>query len=53
MPTKLAVKIKKGRFVIVHRDMPDPDEAKRLWREGKSAQWILEQARKKRKKEEE
>lgn len=48
MPVKLTVRFKKGRFVIVRKDLPDPDEAKRLWKEGKSAQWIIEQAKKKR-----
>lgn len=31
--------------------MPDLDEAKRLWMEGKSAQWILEQAKRRTKSE--
>ena len=44
--TKLSVRIKKGRFVLVSRDMPDLEEAKRMWREGKSAQQILEEHKK-------
>lgn len=45
---KLGVKIKNGRFVITCRDMPDPDEARRLWREGKTREeFVKEQRRKK------
>ena len=46
MPHKLSVRIKDGRCEVVAKVVPDLDEAKRLWMEGKSAQWIMEQARK-------
>jgi hypothetical protein len=43
------VKFEQGKFTVVRKEMPDLDEAKRLWREGKSAQYILEQAQARRK----
>ena len=50
MPTKLGVKIVHGKVELQTREVPDLDEAKRLWMEGKSAQHILEEAKRKRKK---
>jgi len=50
LPTKLSLKFVRNKLVLVGEDRPDPEEAKRLWREGKSAQWILEQERRKRKR---
>ena len=47
MPTKLGMSFRNGKSVIVANEVPDLDEAKRLWREGKSAQYILEQHKKK------
>lgn len=46
------MKFKNGKAVLTHHVMPDPDEAKRLWKQGKSAQWIIEQTRKREKEEE-
>lgn len=48
MPTKLGLRIQRGRFVLTRKDVPDLEEAKRLWKEGKSAQWIIENAKRKR-----
>jgi hypothetical protein len=45
--TKIALKFEKGKCKLVAKTMPDPEEAKRMWREGKSAQYILEQAKRK------
>jgi len=50
LPTKLGVKIVHGKVELQTREVPDLDEAKRLWMEGKSAQHILEEAKRKRKK---
>lgn len=44
------MKIKNGRCLLVPKEVPDLDEAKRLWREGKSAQFIFEEHKRKRKK---
>ena len=52
MPKKLSFRIKHGRCELEAKEVPDLDEAKRLWLEGKSAQWILEQAKRKSKQEE-
>jgi hypothetical protein len=40
------VKLEDGKCRLEVKVLPDPAEAKRLWLEGKSAQWILEQASK-------
>jgi hypothetical protein len=48
--TKLSVKFVRNRLVLIGEDRPDPEEAKRLWREGKSAQYILEQTKKERRR---
>ena len=50
MPTKLGVKIVRGQVELQAREVPDLDEAKKLWMAGKSAQFIIEQAKKKRKR---
>lgn len=50
MTTKLGVKIVRGRVEIATREVPDLDEAKRMWMQGKSAQHILEEAKRKPKK---
>jgi len=50
LPTKLSLKLVRNRFVLVGEDRPDLDEAKRLWREGKSAQYILQMAKRKRRR---
>lgn len=49
MPTKLSLKFKNGKSVLVADEVPDIDEAKRLWKEGKSAQFIIEKAKNDRK----
>ncbi len=44
MPTKLAVKLNDdGRTEVVSYEMPDPDEVKRLWRQGMSLGQIREE----------
>lgn len=45
--TKLSVRLKNGKFELVAKEVPDPKEARRLWMEGKSAQYIMEQERRK------
>lgn len=40
---KLAVKLDHGRPKIVSTEVPDPEEVKRLWRQGKSIGWIVEE----------
>jgi hypothetical protein len=49
LPTKLGVKIVHGKVELKTHEIPDLDEAKRLWMAGKSAQYIFEQAKKKKK----
>ena len=51
MPQKLGFRIKHGRCELDVKELPDLDEAKRLWMEGKSAQYILEQTKRKAKKQ--
>jgi len=50
LPTKLGVKIVRGQVELQTREVPDLDEVKRLWKEGKPAQYILEEMKRKRKK---
>jgi hypothetical protein len=50
--TKLSVKLVRNRLVLVGQDRPDPEEAKRLWREGKTAEEIFKITKRKRKKRE-
>ena len=52
MPKKLGVAIRNGKCELVTKEVPDLDEAKRLWREGKSAQYIIEQHKRKKPKHE-
>lgn len=51
LPTKLAVKLNDdGRTEVVSYEMPDPDEVKRLWRQGLSLGQIREELMNKGKK---
>jgi hypothetical protein len=50
LPTKLGVKIVHGKVELRTHEIPDLEEAKRMWMQGKSAQYIFEQAKKKAKK---
>jgi hypothetical protein len=50
LPTKLGVKIVHGKVELKTHEVPDLEEAKKLWMQGKSAQYILEEAKKKKKK---
>jgi hypothetical protein len=51
LPIKLALKVEGGRFKLEHTDVPDINEAKKQWLAGKSAQWIMEEAKRKAKKQ--
>lgn len=50
MPTKLAVKLHDGRTEVVSYEMPDPEEVKRLWKQGLSLGQIREELMRKGKK---
>ena len=48
--TKLGLKIVRGQFALQTREVPDLEVAKKLWREGKTYQEIIEISKRQRKK---